>query len=78
MSRSWSRSSSFAQPSTIRTRVSLSSALRIFSASASVTALALPRPEDLAGAAARFSQASAAATQCLQKVPSLPTGQSHE
>jgi hypothetical protein len=27
-------------------------------------------------ATARFSQASATATQCLQKVPSLPTGQS--
>jgi hypothetical protein len=39
--------------------------------------LGLPRPEDLVGAA-RFSQASAAATQCLQKAPSLPTGQSHE
>jgi site-specific recombinase XerD len=44
---------------------------------ASVTCLALP-PPDLDGPVARFSQASATATQCLQKAPSVPRGQSHE
>jgi hypothetical protein len=36
----------------------------------------LPRSDDFAGPAARFSQASAAATQCLQKVPPLSDGAS--
>jgi hypothetical protein len=63
------------ESSIIRINVFLSSSRSILAASASVTSFDLPRAFACVGAGSRFSQASAVATQCLQKAPSDPTGQ---